>query len=44
VKRSLAPAQSIDYKTLVQDGRIHASFYTDLRIFDDEMERIFRRG
>ena len=34
----------IDYKTLVQDDRIHASLYTDPRIFDDEMERIFHRG
>ena len=35
---------AIDYKTLVQDDRIHASLYTDPRIFDDELERIFRRG
>jgi nitrite reductase/ring-hydroxylating ferredoxin subunit len=41
---SLSPGQLIDYKTLVQDDRIHASLYTDPRIFDDEMERIFRRG
>jgi phenylpropionate dioxygenase-like ring-hydroxylating dioxygenase large terminal subunit len=41
---SLAPPPGIDYKTLVQDDRIHASLYTDPRIFDDEMERIFRRG
>ena len=41
---SLAPAGAIDYKTLVQDDRIHATLYTDPRIFDDEMERIFRRG
>ena len=41
---SLSPAPSIDYKALVQDDRIHASLYTDPRIFDDEMERIFRRG
>jgi phenylpropionate dioxygenase-like ring-hydroxylating dioxygenase large terminal subunit len=41
---SLSSAQSIDYKTLVQDDRIHASLYTDPRIFDDELERIFRRG
>ena len=34
----------IDYKTLVQDDRIHASLYTDARIFADEMERIFHRG
>jgi phenylpropionate dioxygenase-like ring-hydroxylating dioxygenase large terminal subunit len=34
----------IDYKTLVQDDRIHASLYTDPQVFDDEMERIFHRG
>jgi phenylpropionate dioxygenase-like ring-hydroxylating dioxygenase large terminal subunit len=34
----------IDYKALVQDDRIHASLYTDPRIFADEMERIFHRG
>ena len=34
----------MDYKTLVQDDRIHASLYTDPRIFEDEMERIFHRG
>src|SRR3989454_366841 len=41
---SLAPTAPIDYKTLVQDDRIHASLYTDPRIFDDELERIFHRG
>ena len=35
---------AIDYKALVQDDPIHASLYTDPRIFADEMERIFRRG
>jgi phenylpropionate dioxygenase-like ring-hydroxylating dioxygenase large terminal subunit len=34
----------IDYKTLVQDDRIHASLYTDPQVFADEMERIFHRG
>jgi nitrite reductase/ring-hydroxylating ferredoxin subunit len=34
----------IDYKTLVQDDRIHASLYTDPRIFEDELDRIFHRG
>ena len=34
----------IDYKALVQDERIHASLYTDPRIFADEMDRIFLRG
>ena len=37
-------APPLDYKTLVQDDRIHASLYTDPRIFEEEMERIFRRG
>jgi nitrite reductase/ring-hydroxylating ferredoxin subunit len=35
---------AIDYKALVQDDRIHASLYTDPRIFEDEMDRIFARG
>ncbi len=39
-----SPAGPIDYKALVQDDRIHASLYTDPRIFADEMERIFHRG
>ena len=34
----------LDYKRLVQDDRIHASLYTDARIFADELERIFHRG
>jgi len=34
-------ARGIDYKALVQDDRIHVSLYTDPRIFDDEMDRIF---
>jgi len=41
---SPSPNGTIDYTALVQDDRIHASLYTDPRIFDDEMERIFRRG
>ena len=41
---SLAPAESIRYDALVQDDRVHASLYTDPRIFADEMERIFHRG
>ena len=41
-----SPAESpaIDYKALVQDDRIHASLYTDPRIFADEMDRIFHEG
>ena len=34
----------VRYDTLVRDDRIHASLYTDPRIFDEEMERIFHRG
>src|SRR5262245_66226924 len=41
---ALPTAPPIDYKVLVQDDRIHASLYTDPRIFDDEMERIFEQG
>lgn len=42
----MSPAESpaIDYKALVQDDRIHASLYTDPRIFADEMDRIFHAG
>ena len=35
---------AIDYKSLVQDDRIHAALYTDPRIFADELERTFHRG
>jgi len=35
---------TIDYTSLVQSDRIHASLYRDPRVFDDEMERIFHRG
>jgi phenylpropionate dioxygenase-like ring-hydroxylating dioxygenase large terminal subunit len=41
---SSATPAAIDYKTLVQDDRIHASLYTDPRIFADEMDRIFHAG
>jgi nitrite reductase/ring-hydroxylating ferredoxin subunit len=34
----------LDYKTLVQDDRIHGSLYTNPRVFADEMDRIFHRG
>jgi nitrite reductase/ring-hydroxylating ferredoxin subunit len=40
----VASPSAIDYKSLVQDDRIHASLYTDPRIFADELERIFHRG
>lgn len=36
--------EPIHYDALVQDERIHASLYTDPRVFADEMERIFHRG
>ena len=34
----------ISYDALVQDERVHASLYTDPRIFADEMDRLFFRG
>lgn len=41
----IAPVQTrIDYRHLVQDGRLHGSLYTDPDIFSDEMEKIFHRG
>jgi hypothetical protein len=41
----IGPAGSpIDYKSLVERDRIHASLYREPRIFEDEMERIFHRG
>jgi nitrite reductase/ring-hydroxylating ferredoxin subunit len=39
-----SPAGPVDYKTLVQDDRIHATLYTDPRIFTEELDRIFHRG
>ena len=32
------------YDVLVHDDRIHNSLYTDPRVFEDELERIFYRG
>ncbi|MCZ4314822.1 Rieske 2Fe-2S domain-containing protein [Comamonadaceae bacterium G21597-S1] len=40
-----APMQaSIDYGRLVQQDQVHGSVYTSPQIFEDEMDRIFRRG
>ena len=41
---SFSAPPAIDYKTLVGDDRIHASLYTDPRIFAEEMDRIFHAG
>ncbi len=35
---------AVDYASLVESDRVHASLYRDPRVFDDEMERIFHRG
>lgn len=41
----LAPGtEPICYDTLVRDERVHASLYTDSRVFADEMDRIFFRS
>ena len=32
------------YDALVKDDRVHATLYTDARIFEDELEKIFYRG
>jgi phenylpropionate dioxygenase-like ring-hydroxylating dioxygenase large terminal subunit len=41
---SLPVTEPIRYDALVQDERVHASLYTDPRVFADEMDRIFFRG
>lgn len=35
---------TIDYRHLVQDGRLHGSLYTSPQIFVQEMDAIFHRG
>ena len=32
------------YDALIKDDRVHATLYTDARIFEDELEKIFYRG
>jgi phenylpropionate dioxygenase-like ring-hydroxylating dioxygenase large terminal subunit len=45
VNPELAPVRgSIDYHSLIGEARIHGSLYTSEQVFQDEMERIFRRG
>ena len=34
----------VDYGRLVEDRRVHGSLYTDPQVFEDEIDRIFRRG
>ena len=43
VTQSGRRAGDLDFDTLVQDDRLHSSIYSDQRIFDLEMERIFER-
>ena len=42
----LAPtdADAVDYGRLIEDRRVHGSLYTDAQVFEDETDRIFRRG
>ena len=46
--KSISPANqtpaSVDYTKLVQKDRVNSRLYTDPSIFDEEMERIWRRG
>lgn len=34
----------IDYDALVKDDRVHGSVYTDVHIYEDEMDKIFQRS
>lgn len=40
----MAANEPIDYDALVREDRVHSRVYTDPRIFEDEMERVFHRG
>lgn len=35
---------AMDYGALIEARRVHGSLYTDPRVFEDELDRIFRRG
>lgn len=39
-----APPTAREYRSLVEDSRVHGSLYTDPEIFAEEMERIYHRG
>jgi phenylpropionate dioxygenase-like ring-hydroxylating dioxygenase large terminal subunit len=40
----MATNDAVNYDALVREDRVHSRVYTDPRVFDDEMERIFHRG
>jgi phenylpropionate dioxygenase-like ring-hydroxylating dioxygenase large terminal subunit len=40
----MADNNAVDYDALVHEDRVHSRVYTDARVFEDEMERIFHRG
>jgi phenylpropionate dioxygenase-like ring-hydroxylating dioxygenase large terminal subunit len=39
-----APGRPLDYSTLVSGDRIHGSLYTDPRVFEEELRKIFYGG
>jgi phenylpropionate dioxygenase-like ring-hydroxylating dioxygenase large terminal subunit len=40
----MAANDAVNYDALVREDRVHSRVYTDARVFEDEMERIFHRG
>ena len=40
----MQPISEIQYNTLIQNDRVHATLYTDARIFEEELEKIFDLG
>ena len=40
----MAANDAVDYDALVREDRVHSRVYTDPRVFEDEMERVFHRG
>ena len=37
-------SKSPRYDELITDARVHSSLYTDERVFEDELNKIFRMG
>ncbi len=37
-------AEGFDYNDLISNERVHSTLYTDERVFEDEMDRIYRKG
>lgn len=41
---NISDAKGYDYDELIGDERVHSTVYTDERVFEDELDRIYRGG